>query len=510
MRETWRRVGTRAAKYLLFAACLGAAGITHALTFSGVVLKDQASLGADELFQAYTGYVGKPLDRNLKKRLLRGLQRHYTSLGFLPPAPRVHKVHRAAGLLVVEMRESHVARVRVQGEAHIEDEYFWNLVERLKQIRPLSQARFDGWLAEVASLGITAEGNLIRASEDSHRYIANVSVLRKRWEGLVSVHNRAPKQLQNTLLQFSLGFSAPSPTLGSLRFDAATVRETERLRYMAFSGEHELAGPANSVHWRYALSDSTLPLGSDNIDVAFERRRAEIGWRHRRAHYARTRSAYTLSLRSYDLEQSWAGGVLRTDSIRAVRLGYELARARASRHLHQLHVNLEQSISTEFEPLGASNEADRDFTVAEIRYAYRYRFNDNWRGNAMAHLQLSSNQLPSSERFFVGGSRLGGAFDPATLSGDQGLGLRLTLERLFFASSLDEPARVFAYYDHGMTRANDPAGTSDDAGSLGLGLEIAYHGLNLGLELAHPIIEPAARGVLQNDSRVFFSISQRF
>lgn len=74
--------------------------------------------------------------------------------------------------------------------------------------------------------------------------------------------------------------------------------------------------------------------------------------------------------------------------------------------------------------------------------------NQSWRLAADLHAQATPDRLPVSERFFIGGNQLGGAFDPATLSGDLGLGGRVAAERTLPMRGLDSPLLGYAYYDH--------------------------------------------------------------
>src|SRR5690606_3345664 len=105
-----------------------------------------------------------------------------------------------------------------------------------------------------------------------------------------------------------------------------------------------------------------------------------------------------------------------------------------------------------------------------------------------------------------GGRSLGGAFDPATLSGDRGLGVRVGLDRSFTVRGREITGYV--YYDHGWVRSVERTRPADDAGSMGFGARGALGRLSWSLELGVPAEKPETPTLLEDDPRLFFSLTQ--
>jgi hemolysin activation/secretion protein len=92
--------------------------------------------------------------------------------------------------------------------------------------------------------------------------------------------------------------------------------------------------------------------------------------------------------------------------------------------------------------------------------------------------QYTDDVLPSSERFFLGGSTIGRGFAPGNTSGDSGYGVRLELRRYIDYQDDETPLdaiELYAYADYGrafdQTVARDGMET-EDLGSVGIGARI--------------------------------------
>lgn len=495
---------------LLVAAWSVAAPAVRAAPFAALMFEDAPALSPHELQAAYQGALGDTLDDALAEQVADALVDHYQARGYLAPAPRPVRRHDPAGVLVMELREPRVTRVQVNGREHVDDDGFWALVRELRATRPLSRAAFDAWLRRANGFGFAVRGSLIRDSAEPHEYVASLQVDQRRWSGLVHVDNRGPAQLGHEIAQLSVNYRFPREALGQVRVDVAAAVDHERLRYAGASGSHRLAARGERLRWKYARSESTLPVVDTSRSVDYDRERAEVGVVVPLTRRTRERRDLAIGLRSYDLDQFLDDGRrLRRDRIRAVQLGYDAIVATGSGARH----SVEALISRGIDGLGASlwpEGAEGDFSTVTAEYGYRRRLGDAWQWHSDVTVQVSGDRLPASERFFIGGRNLGGAFDPATLSGDQGLGVRVGLERSLPLPALARPLTAFVYYDHGWVWSNDDTRPADDAGSTGAGLRGRVGDLDWSVEVGVPVRSPETPSLLEDDTRVFFALSQRF
>ncbi len=479
--------------------------------FSGVVFADDPGLSPLELLPAYQENLGAALDETLVARLTGTFAARYRNDGYLPPAPRIVEIRRDAGIVVLAMQEARVSQVRVQGDEPPADDEFWLQVQALKEIQPLGRAAFDAWLARVNRTDINVQGSLTQASAGSHQYLATLKLTERRWNALLHLDNRAPAALSREIAQASLGYRFADERLGYVRLDAAAALDTDRLKYVGASGVHRLRRRGESLEWNYAQSTSSLPVAGYDLNIDYDRRRLDANVVVPLARRTRLASEVSVGLHVYDLDQALDTGTeLRRDRIRALQLAYSVGLVRGERHLHRLSLEARQGLDA----LGASlwpdsGTVDADFLLSTLNYRYQLTVNPQWRLHADVYGQITGDSLPASERFFIGGNRLGGAFDQATLSGDLGFGGRFTAERSLPMKWLESPLLGYAYYDHAYVWSNRDLRPADDAGSAGIGVRGSIGGLSFSLEGAVPVQKPQTPTLLDDQPRVFFSISQR-
>jgi hemolysin activation/secretion protein len=146
-------------------------------------------------------------------------------------------------------------------------------------------------------------------------------------------------------------------------------------------------------------------------------------------------------------------------------------------------------------------------TVLASASVYR-RFATDWSARFDALGQWSGDVLPDSERFKIGGDRLGRGFEVAEIAGDRGIGGKVELRR-DLVSTEGPMGRLSAYgfYDFGAAWKQDRPGR-ESATTAGTGF--AIHGARVTgyLEVAAPLTGADIEG--KRHASVFAEISYRF
>jgi hemolysin activation/secretion protein len=116
--------------------------------------------------------------------------------------------------------------------------------------------------------------------------------------------------------------------------------------------------------------------------------------------------------------------------------------------------------------------------------------------------------LPDSERFKIGGDRLGRGFEVPEIAGDRGLGGKLELRRdLKNTESFAGRLSTYGFYDVGAAWKQDRPGRASAAtGGIGLALQGAE--LTGYLELASPLSGSDIEG--RREASLFAELSYRF
>ncbi len=129
--------------------------------------------------------------------------------------------------------------------------------------------------------------------------------------------------------------------------------------------------------------------------------------------------------------------------------------------------------------------------------------------------QYSPNALVSNEQFVIGGVDTVRGYLESTQLGDLGANVSLELRHTGLAALLGlapSAAHVYVFYDGGVVAVQDPLPQQQRdyrIGSVGLGLRVTdWHGLTLGLDLAHGISRDSSAMAAVN--RVHFALRYGF
>ena len=205
------------------------------------------------------------------------------------------------------------------------------------------------------------------------------------------------------------------------------------------------------------------------------------------------------------------GAELREERLRVIQLGARAGFRAGERTQYDATLELRQGLDA----LGSGLQAEdltedprrADFLLTRFSLAQVTRVGDAWTVRADVLAQHSAYVLPYSERFKVGGERLGRGFEVSEIAGDSGAGAKLELRRSFAVES-PIPVRpsAYAFYDIGATWNQDVSGR-ESAATAGLGVAAQAGRYSGYLELAKPLTRPDLEG--KRGATVFGGISVR-
>ena len=152
-------------------------------------------------------------------------------------------------------------------------------------------------------------------------------------------------------------------------------------------------------------------------------------------------------------------------------------------------------------PYDLVNDSRRaDFTLTRASFTRLTRFGDLWSMRLDALMLTSAYVLPYTERFKIGGDRLGRGFEVAEIAGDQGLGAKLEGRRqLPGAPRALGSASFYGFYDIGAAWKQDAPQRESAATA---GFEVAtesgrvFGWLEIAAPLTHADVEGRKRVVL--------------
>jgi hemolysin activation/secretion protein len=489
-------------------------GVAHAdPRLAGVMFDGVSAYTPEDLLPLYRDSLGTPFDDALKTRIAAQLCARYEHDGFLAPSVETLDSKAHPGVLVFSVHEAAVRQVSVDGRDYAVDPRFWQAVADLQGTRPLRERTFDEWLTRVNRLdGIDVRGALEPLVDGG--YEADLHVAPSRMTGFVHVDNRAPESVGYEVMQALVSYRYSDAHAGQLYAGAAVAADVDRLKSGIVGGSHAITDGGSALEWSYNRSTSRLPNPYASGDDEYDRERATAGLRVPLYRDAAIRLDGWTTTQMYDVdERAPTGSLVSRDRIRSVELGTSASALGSQTRRHDVAFAIAHGLDAfGAKAIEASGlpQPDLGYWRCTLAYTLVQQFDELWSATLSFEGQTSNDRVPTSERFFIGGRQLGGAFDPASVSGDRGVGARLEVARYVSVPRLSIPVQTYAYGDYGRIEANDATEPSDDAASIGAGFRIGFGKLSADLEVAAPIEDPQSNPLADVGTRVFFSLTQRF
>ena len=477
-----------------------------------VIVAGSSRYSVPQLFASYRAQLGQPISRDNARAITEALAALYVADGYLQPEFALDDSLTGRGVLRVQVFEPQVTRVVFEGDdGRFRDalERIGSALENAKPLRKDDVPRALRRMREIAGLAVTA--NTRRDARTRNAYELVVKSDFTSIDGVVRMNNRGTDQVGPLFLLgqvFANGLFGHEEKLG-LIFAAATDHD----EYLGGGlyldtplGRNGTRG--NALLFRSHSAPNEAPV---NLDDEYTRERATF----KVTQPLRQDSALSLST-SFGLEVDnlaidRSGNAIREDRLRIVETALRGA-LRAGVTQITASLQLRKGLNA----LGSGLQADdlgddprrADFWMTQLSVSAYRRFAERWSLRLDAFAQHSDYVLPDSERFKIGGDRLGRGFEVAEIAGDRGLGGKLELRRdLVNTESLIGRLSAYGCYDIGAAWKQDQPGR-ESAATAGVGLGMQGAKLTGYLEVAAPLTGPDIEG--KHHASVFGELSYRF
>jgi hemolysin activation/secretion protein len=496
---------------LLFSAAFASAAEPQ---LAGVIFEGASHYSPEDLLPLYRADLGKSLDDAMQARIAAGLIARYDADGFLRPTvePVTHESN--PGVLIFNVKEPAVRRVAVSGKEYVTNARFWQQLDDLKAQAPLARSSFHQWLARVNEAdGMFVTGTVTPFGTAGADYIAQLHVAPNPISGMLHIDNQAPDAIGNEVMQGMVSYRFANALAGQLSAAVAVATDVDKLKFASIAGTHGLDDTGHAFEWSASQSKSKLSSIPDDPND-YERSRFTAGLRSPLYRGTTgTVDAWTL-LQLYDVDQfDSAGETVSQERLRSAALGVTTSLIGSATRRHDVALSITRGFDAfgarESQPAGTP-QPDIDFLRWILNYRLTQQIGQRWTTSLGVQGQWSADDLPESERFYIGGRQLGGAFDPASVTGDRGAGARVEVAHAESIPHLPLPVQSYLYADYGLVRSNERDAPADSAASLGAGLRMSFHTYSGSLEVATPLREPNSNPLASSGTRFFFALTKTF
>jgi hemolysin activation/secretion protein len=480
---------------------------------AAVVVSGSTAYTAPQLFGTYQAQLGDPVTRECARSIIAAIAELYARDGYVRPELGVDDALLASGVLRVNVHEARVTKVVFDGAGTAHGHALQDIATRLTAAVPLRSDDIPDALRAMRALpGLTIEASTRRDAVARNGHELHVRTSFSNIDGLMRVNNRGTDEVGPAFLlgQVHLNGVAGSPARLGVIFAAA-----------ADPGEYVGAGVSGDLPFGTSGTRASLLLfhsrsapteSPTNIDARYTRDRATL--RVTRPVHASSSATLNLGggIEAEDLAIRLSGTKIRDDRLRVLEVSLRGSLRGAGAMQYSSSLLVRQGLAGLGAGLHAADLAAdprrADFRVAQLQAVALRRFATHWTARVDAFAQYSGHVLPDSERFKIGGDRLGRGFEVAEIAGDRGLGGKLELRRdLLDAGRRFGRVSSYGFYDVGTAWKKGNPG-SESATTAGLGFGMAGAALSGYIELATPLDGPDIEG--RRAASLFAELGWRF
>jgi len=483
-----------------------------AATLTTVVIDGSTIYSPPQLFAIYRDQLGRQYSREATRAIATALADLYVRDGFVRPEITLDDALTLRGVLRLQVYEAQVTSVVYEGDGGKFDDALDDIGARLENSRPLRKddvAQALRAMRQLAGLAVTATTRKDPKVRNGFELVVQADF--SPVEGIVRMNNRGTDQVGPAFMLgqfFANGLLGGREKLG-LIFAAATDHD----EYLGGGlyldtpfGNDGIRG--NALLFRSHSAPNEAPV---NLDDEYTRER--LTFRVSKPFQQQSDLSLTGSLAfdADDLTIDRAGTHVRDDRLRilegALRASWRAGATQLSANL-QLRHGLDV-FGSGLEAADLAHDPRRaDFIVSLMQASAYRRFADRWSLRFDAFAQNSGYVLPDSERFKIGGDRLGRGFEVTEIAGDSGVGGKIELRRdLMNTETFIGRLSTYGFYDIGAAWKQDLPGR-ESAATAGAGFAIQGATLTGYLEVAMPLTGTDIEGKQQ--ASVFAELSYRF
>jgi hemolysin activation/secretion protein len=484
-----------------------------AVALTTVVVDGSTVYDASRLFGAYRGQLGKPISRDSARALVDALSGLYADDGYVRPEIRLDDALAADGVLRARLAEARVTNVVFEGDTGGSGDALERIAAKLEASRPLRRNDIPDALRDmraIAGLAVTATSRRDPVAPNAYELVVRTEF--SPVDGVVRMNNRGTDEIgPNFLLGqvFVNGLLRHEEKLGLIFAAATDPSEYLGGGLYADTPLGDRGARANALLFRSRSAPHEAPV---DLGVEYTRNRATLKFQQPLRQDATSSLVLTGGVEADDLTIDRAGATVREDRLRIVESGLRGAWRGEAATQYALGGVLRKGLDAFGGGLQAGDlpaDARRaDFLVAQLNGSAARRFAERWTLRLDGFAQYSNDVLPDSERFKIGGDRLGRGFEVAEIAGDRGLGAKLELRReLVDTGPFLGRLSAYGFYDFGAAWKEDFPGR-ESAATAGTGLAVSGAALTGYLELAAPLTGPDIEG--QRKASIFAEVSYRF
>lgn len=425
---------------------------------------------------------------------------------------------------VIRVVEGFINEVKFAGDIKGPQSLLDAYAAKIKKFKPLTAEALERYLLLADDLpGATARGVLQPSTTVPGASDLIVTIEHDTWENAAFFNNRGSRYLG----QYQAGIvTAANSVMGMYERTQfrgiITPFEPEELQYGELSHEQQIGTEGTRVLASISYTGTEPGSSLKDDDIEGESIAATLGVRHPfiRSRQRNLFGDFDFTYRNSSTDFGSPSTELYDDRLRVVRAGLDYDFVDSLKGVNSVSANVHEGLdildSSEGEVDRSRTNGETSFTKSTLELTRLQQVYGPFSVYGAVSGQYSSSPLLASEEFGIGGSSYGRAFDPAEITGDDGIASKIEV-RYNDAPGMRflDSYQLYAFYDIGKVWNRETiASEFKDASAASAGVGSRFNiteSLTGGVELAVPLTrDVAANGNDGDDPRVFFSLLARF
>jgi hemolysin activation/secretion protein len=490
----------------------------QSFVLAGVLIEGATVYPALDFLPYYQVDLGTRVTVSTLRGIAEAITRHYQNDGYFLSSAFLPAQDIQYGIVRIRVLEGYLAGWSSPGSVSPPDPLITQWLEPVMRQRPVRKELLTAAVIKIGTLpGLSVRPQVRAVTGQAGAYELLLPLERRHLDGSLNIDNRGSEFIGP--IQGILALRAYNLTRHheSYQLRLATAAHTSELTYIDAATEWLL--PYDGLR----LQASVTRVGSDPggslelRDAHIENSRYRFGLSYRLLRTSIAERTLGVYLNRYHSRTDLDGAKRLEDKLTGLNLNYRHGWIDERGATHSLTASISRGLA-----LGDTSVIDTDlgmgvgtpgYTKMNLGYGGRYRLGRQWNLSAQLDGQYARNELPSSERYSIGGPLFGRAYDPSELTGDHALAGRMEL------ADRDGPVwrswrfAPYAFYDLGAVWQHgcEDKDARASAASAGLGARVHVSALSLTAELAKPLTRPvSAEGAEGDEARIFGGLNYRF
>lgn len=483
-------------------------------TLSDVKIEGVTVYGPGEFAPLYRDLLGKEVRLSDLEAVAKEITARYQRDGYVlsrAAAPQ----RKDGGTVVIRAIEGFIGQVAIEGEVKGDAALLEAYGDKITADRPTRIANLERYVLLISDLpGVTIRPLLEPIDEKAGAYKLILEMTQRSVTGFLQADNRGSNFIGPFQLWAGAGFNSLFGLYDFSRLRFITTPDAHELIFfdaahtepvgsegtkVTVSGSYSTAAPGHTLE-RYDIRSRSI-YGELQVTHPFVRsRHLDV--------YGTARFGYRNSVSDQQGVRAFE------DRLRVLRAGTVVSFDDEADGRDWLSAEVSQGLGI----LGASRSnsrmtsrpgADSGFTKFTLDLSRYQRIAESWGVLVLAAGQAASGKLLAAEEFGLGGERIGRAYDAAEITGQDGLGTRLEIQRDFWPKDFPvTQVQLYGFYDIGAVWNGRRQSLSSAGGGVRAQLE---HGVFAYVEVAKPLTRSVlGEGTEGKEPRLFFVVRADF